>query len=293
MDRATQPTPSRRLCGGTEGQAASRASHPPGNSAAPRRPGTRHLPSTRPCAPPGAATPPASADPDGDGGHLDPGRPRHHRRRRSGVQGQHVHHEHDRCDGPGAGHRLLAVHRLAPARGAPSRQFDARGDPHRRRHGDPRGRLQRHRLHPRDARDAARPRHDAAQPRLRRRRRRAGLDRSGPDVPSGAPDGPRRPSRSSARAVARALRRRFGRRGRTDPAPRGAQPHPRTVVGDRRHARRDRPRRRVHRSPDHRPAAIIIVVFSGFATGQLVAFREMGFGIAVRSRSTPRSCASC
>jgi len=40
-------------------------------------------------------------------------------------------------------------------------------------------------------------------------------------------------------------------------------------------------------------AAIIIVVFSGFATGQLVAFREMGFGIAVRSRSTPRSCASC
>jgi uncharacterized membrane protein YdfJ with MMPL/SSD domain len=28
-------------------------------------------------------------------------------------------------------------------------------------------------------------------------------------------------------------------------------------------------------------AAIIIVVFSGFATGQLVAFQEMGFGIAV------------
>jgi uncharacterized membrane protein YdfJ with MMPL/SSD domain len=30
-------------------------------------------------------------------------------------------------------------------------------------------------------------------------------------------------------------------------------------------------------------AAIIIVVFSGFATGQLVAFQEMGFGIAVAS----------
>ena len=28
-------------------------------------------------------------------------------------------------------------------------------------------------------------------------------------------------------------------------------------------------------------AAIIIVVFAGFATGQLVAFQEMGFGIAV------------
>jgi RND superfamily putative drug exporter len=28
-------------------------------------------------------------------------------------------------------------------------------------------------------------------------------------------------------------------------------------------------------------AAIIIVVFTGFATGQLVAFQEMGFGIAI------------
>jgi len=28
-------------------------------------------------------------------------------------------------------------------------------------------------------------------------------------------------------------------------------------------------------------AAIIVVVFAGFATGQLVAFQEMGFGIAV------------
>jgi RND superfamily putative drug exporter len=28
-------------------------------------------------------------------------------------------------------------------------------------------------------------------------------------------------------------------------------------------------------------AAIIIVVFAGFATGQLVAFQEMGFGIAI------------
>jgi RND superfamily putative drug exporter len=28
-------------------------------------------------------------------------------------------------------------------------------------------------------------------------------------------------------------------------------------------------------------AAIIIVVFAGFASGQLVAFQEMGFGIAV------------
>jgi RND superfamily putative drug exporter len=28
-------------------------------------------------------------------------------------------------------------------------------------------------------------------------------------------------------------------------------------------------------------AAIIVVVFTGFATGQLVAFQEMGFGIAV------------
>ena len=28
-------------------------------------------------------------------------------------------------------------------------------------------------------------------------------------------------------------------------------------------------------------AAIVIVVFSSFATGQLVAFQEMGFGIAV------------
>ena len=32
-------------------------------------------------------------------------------------------------------------------------------------------------------------------------------------------------------------------------------------------------------------AAIIIVVFSGFATGQLVAFQEMGFGIADRARA--------
>jgi RND superfamily putative drug exporter len=28
-------------------------------------------------------------------------------------------------------------------------------------------------------------------------------------------------------------------------------------------------------------AAIIVVVFTGFATGQLVAFQEMGFGIAI------------
>jgi uncharacterized membrane protein YdfJ with MMPL/SSD domain len=28
-------------------------------------------------------------------------------------------------------------------------------------------------------------------------------------------------------------------------------------------------------------AAIIVVVFAGFATGQLVAFQEMGFGIAI------------
>ena len=32
-------------------------------------------------------------------------------------------------------------------------------------------------------------------------------------------------------------------------------------------------------------AAIIIVVFTGFATGQLVAFQEMGFGIADRART--------
>jgi hypothetical protein len=40
-------------------------------------------------------------------------------------------------------------------------------------------------------------------------------------------------------------------------------------------------------------AAIIIVVFAGFVSGQLVAFQEMGFGITSRSPSTPRSCACC
>ena len=34
-------------------------------------------------------------------------------------------------------------------------------------------------------------------------------------------------------------------------------------------------------------ALIIIVVFTGFARGQLVQFQEMGFGVASRSCSTP------
>ena len=42
-------------------------------------------------------------------------------RHRAGVRAEPVHREHDRRDGPGAGHRLLAVHRLAAARGAPPR----------------------------------------------------------------------------------------------------------------------------------------------------------------------------
>ena len=83
------------------------------------------------------------------------------------------------------GHRLLAVHRLAPARGTPPRCGDARSDPHRRQHGHPRGRLQRHRVHTGDDRHAARARHHPAQPRPRRRHRRRGVDarRARPSIP--------------------------------------------------------------------------------------------------------------
>ena len=61
-------------------------------------------------------------DPDADGDHLDHRRARHHRRRRPGVPAEPVHREHGRRDGPGAGDRLLAVHRRPPARGAPPRR---------------------------------------------------------------------------------------------------------------------------------------------------------------------------
>ena len=107
----------------------------------------------------GAAIPTADGDPldrRGDGSR---------RRHRPGVRAQPVRREHARRDGPGARHRLLAVHRLPAARGAPPRRLDARGDPDRGGDRHPRGRVQRHRVRAGDARHVPDAGHHAAQPR--------------------------------------------------------------------------------------------------------------------------------
>ena len=72
-----------------------------------------------------------------------------------------------------------------------------RRDRRRRRHGQPRGAVQRHRLHARHGRAAAGAAHDHAKPRRRRDRGRAGLGRRRADAAAGAP-GPARGSRQRA-----------------------------------------------------------------------------------------------
>ena len=79
-------------------------------------------------------------------------------------------------------------------RGAPSRARAAGGDRRGRRHGQPRGAVQRDRVHAGHGRAAAGAEHDHAQPGRRRDRRRRGLGGRRPDAAAGAAE-PARGSR--------------------------------------------------------------------------------------------------
>ena len=96
---------------------------------------------------------------------VDRGRGRPDRARRPGVRGLVLRREHDLGDGARARDRLLALHPLALPRGARPRAREDRRDRRVGSDGEPRRPLQRDGLRARDVRDAARARHDPAQPR--------------------------------------------------------------------------------------------------------------------------------
>ena len=73
-----------------------------------------------------------------------------------------------------------------------------------------------------------------------------------------------------------------------------AQPHPRTLGGDRRHAGRDRPRRGLHRAADHRRRGDHHRRLRRLRhRASWSPSRRWASGSPSRSRSTPRSCGCC